>query len=295
MGGRPRDPGQAGRRFREAGRGAAAESCRGALSFSFFRCFFFPPARSPALETVAADEGAGGRPPGAPASPPLPPPRQDGSEMSPEPKPPPSPPPPPTPGREAEVVALTVAAVVESEAAAPGASGGGGRKCGSRIMLVRRIGFKPGGGASVSACEETSFPSRGFRLLRLRGALAVRGRGGCCESRGDRPARGSGVSTEFSVEKLQPGGGGVGEAAPPLSPLPLLLGLLVSGMVARARKSFPSSPVKPWGWWGGMGVTGWLEEVCCCWSSPLSPSHLFQEILLESLSVSKDSLSVLGS
>ncbi|XP_007431278.2 hippocampus abundant transcript-like protein 1 isoform X3 [Python bivittatus] len=72
--------------------------------------------------------------------------------MSPEPKPPPSPPPPPppppTPGREAEVVALTVAAaaVVESEAAASGASGG--RKCGSRIMLVRRIGFKPGGGAS---------------------------------------------------------------------------------------------------------------------------------------------------
>ncbi|XP_070791760.1 hippocampus abundant transcript-like protein 1 isoform X2 [Pituophis catenifer annectens] len=78
--------------------------------------------------------------------------------MSPEPKPPPPspslpppPPPPPTPGgREAEVVALTVAAaaVVESEAAASGASGGGGRKCGSRIMLVRRIGFKPGGGAS---------------------------------------------------------------------------------------------------------------------------------------------------
>ncbi|XP_026559703.1 hippocampus abundant transcript-like protein 1 isoform X1 [Pseudonaja textilis] len=70
--------------------------------------------------------------------------------MSPEPKPPPpSSPLPPTPGgREAEVVALTVAAVVESEAATCGASGGGGRKRGSRIMLVRRIGFKPGGGAS---------------------------------------------------------------------------------------------------------------------------------------------------
>lgn len=166
------------------------------LLLLFSRCGFFflfsllpSPPSCPALETVAADEGAGGRPPGAPASPPLPPPRQDGSEMSPEPKPPPPspslpPPPPPTPGgREAEVVALTVAAAaaVESEAAASGASSGGGRKCGSRIMLVRRIGFKPGGGASVSVCEETPslppFPSRGFRPQKLRGSLAVIGRG----------------------------------------------------------------------------------------------------------------------
>ncbi|XP_066470842.1 hippocampus abundant transcript-like protein 1 [Tiliqua scincoides] len=60
--------------------------------------------------------------------------------MSPEPEPPP---PPPAAARDAEVVALTVAAVVEGEAAA-----GGGHKWGSRIMLVRRIGLKPGGSAS---------------------------------------------------------------------------------------------------------------------------------------------------
>ncbi|KAF7250610.1 Hippocampus abundant transcript-like protein 1 [Varanus komodoensis] len=71
--------------------------------------------------------------------------------MSPEPEPPPPPPPLPpppaaAPAREAEVVALTVAAVVEGEAAAAAASGG--KKWGSRIMLVRRIGLKPGGGTS---------------------------------------------------------------------------------------------------------------------------------------------------
>lgn len=75
--------------------------------------------------------------------------------MSPEPEPPPpAPPPPPLPAaaRDAEVVALTVAAVVEGEAAAAAvaAAGSSGHKWGSRIMLVRRIGLKPGGSASVS-------------------------------------------------------------------------------------------------------------------------------------------------
>ncbi|XP_053154504.1 hippocampus abundant transcript-like protein 1 isoform X2 [Hemicordylus capensis] len=72
--------------------------------------------------------------------------------MSPEPEPPPPLPLPlplPTPAREAEVVALTVAAVVEGEAATAAVAGGsGGKKWGSRIMLVRRIGLKPGGSAS---------------------------------------------------------------------------------------------------------------------------------------------------
>lgn len=78
----------------------------------------------------------------------------------------------------------------------------------------------------------------------------------CCETRGARPARGSEVSAELSVEKLQPGGGGgggLGEAAAPLSPLPLLLGLLVSGMVARARKEFSFLPCEALGL---MGVGG---------------------------------------
>ncbi|XP_015264585.1 PREDICTED: hippocampus abundant transcript-like protein 1 [Gekko japonicus] len=76
--------------------------------------------------------------------------------MSPEPEPPPPPPPPPllplaAPAREAEVVALTVAAaaaaaVVEGDADVAGVSDG--KKWGSRIMLVGRIGFKPGGGSS---------------------------------------------------------------------------------------------------------------------------------------------------
>ncbi|CAI5787003.1 abundant transcript 1 isoform X1 [Podarcis lilfordi] len=73
--------------------------------------------------------------------------------MSPEPEPPP--PPPPPPAREAEVVALTVAAVVDGEAAAA-AGAGGGKQWGSRIMLVRRIGLKPGGGAAAQGIGRPS-------------------------------------------------------------------------------------------------------------------------------------------
>ncbi|KAL8203402.1 UNVERIFIED_CONTAM: hypothetical protein K2H54_052070 [Gekko kuhli] len=83
--------------------------------------------------------------------------------MSPEPEPPPPPPPLPlaAPAREAEVVALTVAAaaaaaVVEGDADVAG--GSDGKKWGSRIMLVGRIGFKPGGGSSVSVWRGPGVP-----------------------------------------------------------------------------------------------------------------------------------------
>ncbi|XP_033019811.1 hippocampus abundant transcript-like protein 1 isoform X2 [Lacerta agilis] len=79
--------------------------------------------------------------------------------MSPEPEPPP--PPPPPPAREAEVVALTVAAVVDGEAAAA-AGAGGGKQWGSRIMLVRRVGLKPGGGAAAVLRE--TFPQHTFLM-----------------------------------------------------------------------------------------------------------------------------------
>lgn len=95
--------------------------------------------------------------------------------MSPDPEPPPPllSPPAPAPAREAGVVALSVAAaaaaaaavVVDGEAATGGSGGGGGKKWGSRIMLVRKIGFKPGGGTSVSGGRERSSGSCGRTWL----------------------------------------------------------------------------------------------------------------------------------